>query len=47
MKNNVTSPKEPMSNAVTPLCSPKYSPNGSGASKSEGPIKSSDKPCCK
>jgi hypothetical protein len=35
--------KQPMKNASTPCCSPKYSPNGKGGSKSEGPISKSDK----
>jgi len=35
--------KEPMQNAKTPLSNPKYSPNGSGAGKSEGPIGKDEK----
>lgn len=35
--------KEPMKNAVTPLCKDKYSPTGKGGSQSEGPITKADR----
>ncbi len=44
---NVTSPKQPMGNQKTALAAPKYTPNGSGASKSEGPISKQDTKLCK
>ncbi len=45
MKSNDVRPgmKEPMKNAVTPACNPRFSPTGKGGSKSEGPITKSEK----